>query len=139
MTYNRQRRGERSGKRAFIYGIIFTAISFLFLALIASLILSKLKDPLGGLWLASISVLLMTGAATGFFIAKYKGDGGFLSSFLCSGTFAILLFSIGMIACKGKIASVTAINLISYVAATVIFAALAKKKRKSQRSKNFHL
>ena len=133
MTYNRQRRGERSGKRTFIYGIIFTALSFLILALTASLILSKLKDPLGGSWLASISVLLMTGAATGFFITKYRGEGSFLLSFLCSGSFAILLFSIGMIACKGKIASVTAINLISYVAATVIFATLAKKKRKTRK------
>ena len=40
MTYNRQRKGERSGKRTFIYGIVFTALSFLILALVLTLILN---------------------------------------------------------------------------------------------------
>lgn len=134
MKYNSSRR-KKTNRSTFIFGIIFTVALFFTLAFTASLILSTLKNPLGASGMASFLVLLLTGAISGFFTAKYKGDRGVVPAGLCAMFFALILFGSGLIASDGKIATVTVVNLLSYISMAFIFAAFAKKKRRPRRSR----
>ena len=134
MKYNGFR-NTRSNKNAIIFGIIFTSAIFFILAFLASLILSSMKNPLGSSGLFSFAVLLFTGAISGFFTSKYKGEHGVFPSCVCAVIFALILFGIGLIVSGGKIAMITVVNLLSYIALALIFAAMAKNKRKRRRTR----
>ena len=126
---------KKTNRSTIIFGMIFTVASFFALNFSASLILSLLKNPLGASGITSFAVLLITGAISGFFTSKYKGENGILASGICALIFAFLLFVVGLIMSGGKIASITLINLISYIALAFIFAALAKSRKKRRHAR----
>ena len=132
MKRNGMRR-TKTNRSTLIFGIILTAASFFILTFLASLLLSMIKNPLGASGIASFAVLLITGILSGFFTAKYKGEHGILPSGACALIFAFILFCTGLISSGGKIASITIINLISYVAVAFLFAALAKRRKRHGR------
>ena len=130
MKHNGLRRKSRTNTSVFIFGIIFSVAVFFLLALIASFILSKVKNPLGASAIASIIILLVSGGISGFTISKYSGRKSFLPSVFCAVIFALILFSTGLIISDGKIATVTVINLLVYILFSFIFALLASKEKK---------
>ena len=130
MKHNGLRRKSRTNTSVFIFGIIFSLAVFFLLALIASFILSKVKNPLGASAIASIIILLVSGGISGFTISKYSGRKSFLPSVFCAVIFALILFSTGLIISGGKIATVTVINLLVYILFSFIFALLASKEKK---------
>ena len=130
MKYKGLRKRARSSKSALIFGTVFTASIFFILTFCASILLSFTKNPLGASGIVSFAVLLLTGALSGFCTAKYKGDYGVLPSSASAIIFALILLGAGLIVSGGKIATVSLINLMCFVALAIIFAFLAKSKRK---------
>ena len=134
MKYAGHVRKTRSGRNSLVFGILFTLATFLILTVIASLVLSKTKDPLGKSGLAAILVLLLCGAISGFFTAKYKGAHAVFPVAISSLTLAIPLLFCGIFITGGRYSLISAINLTLFVAVSCLFAALATgKKRKLRR------
>ena len=130
MKHNVLRRKSKTNTSVFIFGMLFSIAVFFLLALIAAFILSKVKNPLGAAAIASIIILILSGAISGFAISKYSGRKTVLPSFFCAVIFALILFSAGLIISDGKIATVTVINLLVYILFSFIFALLASKEKK---------
>ena len=130
MKYRGLRKKSRSQRGALIFGTLFSAAIFLILTFCASVLLSFTKNPLGASGLTSFAVLLITGAISGFCTAKYKGECGILPSSASAVIFALILLGAGLIVSGGKIATVSLVNILCYVALAVIFAFLAKSKRR---------
>ena len=130
MKYRSTKRKEKKKGATFLFGILFNCSTFLVLLFLASLILSRLKNPLGASGIASFLTLMISAAVSGFTTAKKSGTNTVLPSGLCAIFFSSLLFALAMILCKGSVKAVTAINLLVYVAVAFIFAAFAKKKKR---------
>lgn len=130
MKHNGLRRKSKTNTSVFIFGILFSTAIFFLLALAASFVLNKVKNPLGASGIASIIILLMSGAISGFAISKYSGKKSVLPSVFCAVIFALLLLCTGLIISGGKIATVTVINLLIYILFSLIFALLASKEKK---------
>ena len=133
MKYTSQKRKSKSLRSSLLFGISFSTLSFFTLVLLSSIILSKIKDPLGASGIASFAVLFVTGALSGFFTAKYKGDNGIFPVLISAFVFVIALLGAGLIGCGGKVSSITFINLVSYVILAMLFAVLAKKRGRIKR------
>ena len=133
MKRSRYDRKNRPFSKAVTFGAVCNICSFFTLSFIASLILSSLKNPLALMGVAAFAVLALTGAFSGFLTAKFKGEGGALPSLACAFILALSIFGAGLIAGSGRVAVISPINLLSYVAFTFIFAILAKKKRRHRR------
>ena len=130
MKYNSSRKKLKTNKSTLIFGTFFTAATFLILALTASLILSRMKNPLGISGVSSIAVLLFTAAISGFFTAKYKGAHAFLPSVFCAIIFALILFFSGILISGGGVAPISVLNLALFVAIYAVFAILATREKR---------
>lgn len=130
MKYKASQRKSKTLRSTLVFGIIFTACTFLVIAFLCALITVSFKNPLKIAGTFSFAVLLITGAVSGYCTSKYKGENPVLASGLCSVIFAIVLFGTGIIMSGGKIASICVINLISFVIISFIFALLATKKKR---------
>ena len=133
MKHKTSKRKESSGAKAFLLGILLNAIVFFVLIFLSSVILSRLRNPLKASALASFCALILSGAISGFFAARYKGEGRILPSGICAFVFALALFFASMICGGGKIPAITTINLIIYVAVAFLFASLRRGKKKRRR------
>ena len=130
MKYKGSARKTKTFKSAILFGIIFTTAAFFIFTFVASLILFYVRDPLKSSGIASLVVLLSTGSVSGYVTAKYKKENCVITAGTCSLTFALLLFSIGLIISGGKIAAVTIINLVLYVILSLAFAAFSGKEKR---------
>ena len=133
MKYRRGVKKESKASKNFLFGITFNAATFFILVFIASVILSKVKDPLGASGLVSPLTLIVSAAISGFFTARRKGDGRILPAVICALCFSLILFAIALIFCSGKVTAICAINLLCYVAVAFIFAMLSRKRKKHRR------
>lgn len=133
MRYKGFKKKENKASSTFIFGIVFNAAAFFTVVFLTSLMLSKFKNPLGASSMASFIALIVSGALSGFFTAKYKGERAIMPSGLCAVFFASVLFGVAMISCGGSIKAITALNLLTYVVVAFIFAAFAKTKKRRRR------
>ncbi len=130
MKYSRHDRKNRPFVKVFAFGAVCNICSFLALSFVASLILSNLKNPLAFIGISAFAALTLTGALSGFLTAKFKGDGGALTTMICAIILAASVFGAGLIVGGGKVSFISPVNLISYLVFTSIFAVLSKKKRR---------
>ena len=127
------RKRKRTNLSAMIFGLCFSFFSFLALALVFSLLLSTLKNPLGFIGIFAVAALLISGAASGFFTAKFKGEGAFLPISISTLVFGAIMFVCGIIVTRGMVPLITVLNLLAYCALVFAFAALAMRKRRTRR------
>lgn len=133
MKFYSRRKNGRGRKGALIFGILFSAISFLAFALICSLFVSVFKNPIGIIGISSLITLLFSGAVSGFCTAKFKGDGGIAEAGISSAVFIAIILSIGLVSTKGRLPLLNLVNMAAYLTVSLIFAAIAKRKRKRRR------
>lgn len=128
MKYKRGKR--KTNAKALLFSLIFTSVVFFVFAFLVSFIISLTKNPIAFIGISSFAALFLTGAFSGFFTSKYKGEGGIIPAGLGSLIFALMLLGIGLIVSGGSLPALTLINLPCFIILAVIFAALAGKKRK---------
>ena len=133
MKLNKQRRKWRGALVSLIFGIVFSALSLLALALISSLVLTTLKNPLGAVGICALPVLVLSGAISSLCTAKFKGSGGTGTAIISSLLFATILLFTGIIINGGHLPLLTMINLAVYLLVSVFISALTP--RKSRKSK----
>ena len=127
MKYSRK---KKTNAKALLFCLIFTSFTFFVFAFMLSFILSLTKNPIAFIGICSFAALFLTGASSGFFTSKYKGEGGILPAGIGSVIFALILLGIGLIMTGGSLPALTLVNLPCFVILALVFAALARRKRK---------
>ena len=117
-------------------GFIISFISMLAVSLIASIILYMQSDPTALIDVASLVVLLVSAAVSGYVISKRTGERKMLTTALSSIALCFLLFIIGMIMTGGGVTNRVYLNYLCYVGVAMLFAWLggrAPTKRRRRR------
>ena len=133
MKKHKSQRRERSGAKAILFGTLMSLGLLFAVSAAASFVLLKLEDPISFLGAGSLASLLISGAISAFITAKYKGEGGFLSSLFSSLIFSLVIFSAALIIGKGKLGIGLLMNILCYLLISVLFAKLATRKAKRKR------
>ena len=109
---------------------VLVAVSF-----ILSVISSMTKNPTALIGAFSLIALILSGAISGFVTSKVNGDGGMLVAILSSVISAFTFLAIGLIWKGGAIKLSVPLNLLVFIAVSVIASLLGKKqpKRKKHR------
>ena len=128
MKKTARRASGHSAARTLGFGVLANIILCLLFALIAAAVLEKIKDPLGGLGIASMLTFFPTAVISGFMIPKFKGDGGTFIAFSAALTFVLLLFICSAITTRGNIPISTILSYLAYVVLEVIGSMLGKRR-----------
>ena len=131
----KKRKGIKTSKTA--VGRIFSSVGFSFILLIPiSLLfggmLLTLKNPVGNLKIASLAVLLISGAVSGFLNSKRIGEGGVAFSVISSFIFVLVMFSVSLVMTKGHVSGILFMNYLCYMLIASFSAFLARKRQKSR-------
>lgn len=119
--------------RALLFGIVFTAVTFIVLMLLGAVIAGRMENPTSRLGAVAICSLYITAAVSGLVTSKYKGEGGALPAVLSALAFALVLLIIGLIMTGGHIPAITVINLGAYVITALVFAVIGKRRASGRR------
>lgn len=126
---------QRSGARALIFGIIFTAAVFFISAFVGAIILSRTENPTAHVGVCGMAALFITAATSGFAVSRYKGDGGVLPAVLSSLFFALVVLVIGLICDKGKLPFISVINVGAFMIISTLSAMCGRKRERKRRRK----
>jgi len=118
---------------ALIFGLLISVISLSLSALVLSFILSKLEDPVAYIGIASLFILILSAAISGFATSKKKGEGGTLCALLSALIVSALIFAVSLIASGGKVKLSFLMNILCYLLVSATFGKLASFKKKRRR------
>lgn len=132
----KKRKGTKTSKSA--VGKLFSSVLFSFLLLIPVSLLSGgillfLKNPVGSMKVASLAVLLISAAISGFSNSKRCGDGGIIFAIVSSFVFVLIMFSVSLVATKGHVSGVLFMNYVCYMLVSSLFAFLAVRRKGHKR------
>lgn len=116
-----------------LLGAAFSLAVILVVSFILSIISSMTKDPTSLIGASALISLIISGAISGFVTSKVNGEGGVLISTLSSVITAFTILAIGLIWKGGAIKLNVPLNLLVFIAASVISALLAKKTNRKKR------
>lgn len=127
-------RDKERGRFAEI-GISFlrSVIVFLALSVVGALVVYFLKDPLGAADIASLVVLLLSGAISGFLNAKMTREGKLTVVGLSSLAFCLVLLLIGLIATGGGVTLRVFLNYLCYIGVSFLFGWLGSREESRRR------
>lgn len=117
----------------YLTSLLVSSLSLIFVAVISSLIINMLKNPLGATDVGSLLVLLLSAALSGLVISRLGGDGKLLSVLLSSLSVSALLMLIGLILSEGAVGGRVILNYLCYIAIAVFAAYLGTFKKKGKR------
>ena len=118
-----------------LLGAAFALVVMLAVSFILSVISSMTKDPTSFIGAFSLLALILSGVISGFVTSKVNGDGGVLIAILSSVISAFTILAIGLIWKGGAIKLSVPLNLLVFIAVSLIASLLGKKqpKRKKHR------
>ena len=123
---------EKKKSRAVLLGTSLSVFSFLIISLLLAFIISFTKDPLSAVGIAAIASLSLSGAISSFFTVKYKGNGGFISSLICTGICVLLILGVSLICSKGELQMNGVMNCVTYLSVSLLFSYLGTKTGKKR-------
>ena len=125
--------GRGEGVRPFVLCLILYILTFFVTALVSSVILNALSDPLSALPIASLVTLVVSAALSGGISSLiFKTKNITLSaSVTLTASFLMLIF--GIIASKGEFSIGAFMNCLCYVGVSILSALLTRRKRRKKR------
>lgn len=99
-------------------------------AFVLAAVSSLTKDPTALTGAFTLLTLLIAGAVSGFGISRLGGDGGVLVAILSSVVSTSVMILVGLILKKGALPLGAVLNLLSFLAVSVVFALLGKRRIK---------
>ena len=99
-------------------------------AFVLAAVSSLTKDPTALTGAFTLLTLLIAGALSGFGISRLSGDGGVLVAILSSVVSTSVMILVGLILKKGALPLGAVLNLLAYLAVSVVFALLGKRRIK---------
>ena len=103
------------------------------LTLLGAALISSLADPLSSIKTASLVLFLISGAVSGFVVAKFKSEGGILLSALSSLIFSLMLIAVSLICNKGSVGGGILMNALCYFLIAALFAFFGRKRERRSR------
>lgn len=127
-------RGRQRSRLAEIgLSLLRSVIVFLALSVIGALIVYFQADPLRIADIASLVILLLSAAVSGFLNAKLTGEGKLAVVVLSSLTFCLVLLLIGLVATGGGVTLRVFLNYLCYIGIALFFGWLGKRETKKRR------
>lgn len=127
-------RGRQRSRLAEIgLSLLRAVIVFLALSVIGALIVYFQADPLRIADVASLVILLLSAAVSGFLNAKLTGEGKLAVVVLSSLTFCLVLLLIGLVATGGGVTLRVFLNYLCYIGIALFFGWLGKRETKKRR------
>lgn len=99
-------------------------------AFVLAAVSSLTKDPTALTGAFALLTLLIAGAVSGFGISRLGGDGGVLVAILSSVVSTSVMILVGLILKKGALPLGAVLNLLAFLAVSVVFALLGKRRIK---------
>lgn len=99
-------------------------------AFVLAAVSSLTKDPTALTGAFTLLTLLIAGAVSGFCISRLGGDGGVLVAILSSVVSTSAMILVGLILKKGALPLGAVLNLLAFLAVSVVFALLGKRRIK---------
>lgn len=99
-------------------------------AFVLAAVSSLTKDPTALTGAFTLLTLLIAGAVSGFCISRLGGDGGVLVAILSSVVSTSVMILVGLILKKGALPLGAVLNLFAFLAVSVVFALLGKRRIK---------
>ena len=130
---NTGRGRERSRLAEIGLSLLRSVIVFLALSVIGALIVYFQADPLRVADIASLVILLLSAAVSGFLNAKLTGEGKLAVVVLSSLTFCLVLLLIGLVATGGGVTLRVFLNYLCYIGIALFFGWLGKRETKKRR------
>lgn len=112
-----------------VIGIVLQAVLLVILCAVGALIAIGGGDPVPKAGAYSLAAFLITGALSALIISATRREGGFISAFLSSLAFVIILFTVGIISGGGKLAGAVFVNYLCYLPLSALFAYLGGLRR----------
>jgi len=133
MTKKNARSGDAFGAKSVLLGLLISCLCMLAVSLLCAVILYIQGDPLALVDLASLAVLLVSAAISGYIISRRSPEKKLLTVTLSSLLLCLLLFVIGMILTGGGVTTRVYLNYLCYVGVALLFAWLASRKPERKR------
>ena len=124
----KRNKNYKSGTRKFVPSLLFCIFSYLIFTLVASFILLKTAESSAIVPISSLIVFLISGAVSGIFISRYKGEGGVKFTALSTLTFVLILTLISLVMSRGQLKGSLLMNYFCYLLVGILFSALARKR-----------
>jgi len=102
-------------------------------ALLAALILSKLRDPTGAVGAASLASLLISAFVTGYISPRVRAEGRVAVSVASALTLGALLYVLTLLLSDGPSVGRGMLSALSYAGIFMLAAALSARPRKRRR------
>ncbi len=129
--------GNRGSRRwsPLVLGALLPPLSFVALAFICALVLSKLQDPMGLVGAFSLAALVLSAAASSFISSKLIFERKLFPAVAFGSVFAALIFAVSLISGGGALTGRSLLNAGIYIGVSLLFASLGsrEKRRKFRR------
>lgn len=127
-------RGKERGRFAeILISLLRSVLVFLAMSVIGALIVYFQTDPLGAADIASLVVLLLSGAVSGFLNARMTREGKLAVVGLSSLAFCLGLLLIGLIATGGGATLRVFLNYLCYIGVSLLFGWLGSREISKRR------
>ena len=132
MKKHRGAKNPKSAPRSLLFGVLFSFAALIIISFVSSAFLMMGENPGGSVKGASLTVLLISAAISGFAVSKYKGEGGFGISLISALAAVVIMLAVSLISSGGKISGASLMNYLCY-ALVAAFTAFLGKRREGRR------
>lgn len=116
-----------------VWGAAISAVIMLALTLLCSVIVNMMSDPLAATDIASLAVLLVAAAVSGFVISRRAPEKKMLTASLSALLLCLVLIVIGLIVSAGALTGRIFLNYICYMGVSLLCAWLGARDKKRHR------
>ena len=120
-----------------LLGAVFSLATVIAVAFALAIFSAFTKDPTSWTGALSLAALFIGGAVSAFVTSRVNGEAGTLIGILSSVTASAIILIIGLILKKGLLPFGPVINAVAFLAISVIFSILGKKRMKSTHKRRY--
>lgn len=124
------KKANLSTPKAMILSVVFSFFLLIAFSLIASAVVSAVKNPNAAMPIASLSAFLLCGFFSGLIISKKRGSDGIVFSLLCGIIFVLISIMISLIIGKGHVNGFIFMNSLCYILVLALGSFIGRKKGK---------
>ncbi len=117
----------------FLVSLALSVVLLLAVSLASAAIAYSSDDPTGKIGIYSLVSLIISAAACGFGVSRFKGEGGIAMAALVALSISLLMMTLGAILGGGRLGGSAVMNYLCYFGVAVIFSVLGKKREKRHR------
>ena len=122
---------------AYVYELLIAAALIPLFAFLASLILSRLSDPMGAVGAAALASLLLSAVGAGMISPRIRKEGWVMTSLAASVTLSAVIAVIGAFLTDGGSLGRSILSSVIYTAVFMLTALFSQKKKPKRRKAHY--